>query len=313
MEFLTSDLFNQRAGEHLLVDRDVLFGDFLVVELDQAFAHDTADLAVADFLRQRVENHRLLHRPAQRIRAIVVKAETIASGKLYVEWADGVVESARGVNDRQRPVDRRSHLRESAGFKQRRHQHVIRAGIGESRKPFIEVRDGHPVLEVEGINDVVEMVFVGAVGDDDHLQVAVPVVGDDLEKDVGDELRSLLHWIEPGGPEEDRGVGILGELQFALQSQLVGGFASTEIVMGKISDQRVIGAGLYEGSGALRMPAEQLAANLWRSSARTGSGTTECQPSTISQRKRGLTVLMKWAAKMPEASISTGTCERACS
>ena len=65
-------------------------------------------------------------------------------------------------------------------------------------------------------------------------------------------------------------------------------------------------AGLSAESGAFRMPAAQPALNLLRISLRMESGMKSCQPSTISFRNVGDTVLMKWAAKMPDAWRSTG-------
>ena len=66
-------------------------------------------------------------------------------------------------------------------------------------------------------------------------------------------------------------------------------------------------AGLSAGSGAFRMPVAQPALYLLRISLRIESGMKECQPFTISLRKVGETVLMKCAAKMPEACRSMGS------
>ena len=60
-------------------------------------------------------------------------------------------------------------------------------------------------------------------------------------------------------------------------------------------------SGLSAESGAFRMPAAQPALNLFLISLRMESGMNECQPLTISFRNVGETVLMKWAAKQPDA------------
>ena len=61
-------------------------------------------------------------------------------------------------------------------------------------------------MQIEGGDDFVEPLLVRTVGDDHDLQVAVPVVRDELVEDVGEQLRAFLHRIEARGPEEDRRV-----------------------------------------------------------------------------------------------------------
>ena len=66
------------AAPALLVDFDVAAGHLLVAELPGALLHDAPDLALADLRRKRVKLHRLVDRPAEAFRSLVVEAETIA-------------------------------------------------------------------------------------------------------------------------------------------------------------------------------------------------------------------------------------------
>jgi hypothetical protein len=69
-------------------------------------------------------------------------------------------------------------------------------------------------------------------------------------------------------------------------------------------------AGSKLGSGALRIPSAQPAVTFCENSWRICQGMKLWRPSTISFRNVGLTVLMKWAEKIPVASRSIRLFER---
>ena len=100
--------------------------------------------------------------------------------------------------------------------------------------------DGHPLAQVERADDLVDPVLVRTVGDDDHLQVTIPVIRDQAVEDFRQKLGPFLHRVEAGGPEEDRRVDVLLELELALQRELVSRLAFGEIRHAEIPGQRVI-------------------------------------------------------------------------
>ena len=87
------------------------------------------------------------------------------------------------------------------------------------------------------VHDVAEHALVGAVGDDDDLQVAVPVAVDDRVEDVGEERAALLDRVEARGPEEDRRIVVAVEpevlLQPALGGELAGGLRGGRVLLRK--------------------------------------------------------------------------------
>ena len=110
----------------------------------------------------------------------MIETEAVAGGFVHVERADGIIEAAGGMDDGQCAIQGSGHLRQTAGLEQGGHEHKIRAGVGEAREAFVEIDHGHPVVQAEFLDDVMEVLFVRAVGDDDHLQVAKPIIGDEL-------------------------------------------------------------------------------------------------------------------------------------
>ena len=80
------------------------------------------------------------------------------------------------------------------------------------------------------LDDVVEVGLERAVGDDGDLEALAVVVGADLIEDVGQQLAALLHRVEAGRPEEQRGVGVGGEAEALLEFDLVAALALDERV-----------------------------------------------------------------------------------
>ena len=99
----------------------------------------------------------------------MIEAESIARSRMDIEMIDGVVESARGMDNRQRAINRCSHLRQTTGLEQRRHEHKVGACIAHAREAFIKVHYRHPSVQAEGADDLMEIFLMRTIGDDRDL------------------------------------------------------------------------------------------------------------------------------------------------
>ncbi len=85
-------------------------------------------------------------------------------------------------------------------------------------------------MKVVVIDDVSENHLVITIGHKNNLQVLIPVFGNDLIENVGQQPASFLNRIQPRRPEKDRCLIILQQSQFFLQKQLVFSFARQVII-----------------------------------------------------------------------------------
>ena len=143
------------------------------------------------------------------------------------------------MRDRERAVEDAHHLRKAARLEARRHEDEVRAGVGEPRERLVEVGDGHAPVDVVEVDDVVEDALVVAVGDEDDLQLPIPVLRDGAVEDLGEELASLLDGIEARGPEED-GRGVVHLERETLLEFSLGGAASDDVRGGIVAHRKSV-------------------------------------------------------------------------
>jgi len=116
------------------------------------------------------------------------------------------------------------------------------------------------------VDDVVEDALVVAVGDEDDLQLPIPVLRDGAVEDLGEELASLLDGIEARGPEED-GRGVVHLERETLLEFSLGGAASDDVRGGIVAhrksvvDGRIV-VGVRRVENALGAAGGELAAHL---------------------------------------------------
>lgn len=251
---------NQGALEHLLVDFDVRLRAFFVRESVARVLHDTGDLRIPEIFGEAVESHRLIDGPREGVGIVVVENETVAGILGDIEMPDRIVEPARIVDDRQGAVEGADHLGETARFEAGWHEDEIRSGVTDSGERFVEVGDGHPILNAMERDDVAENALILAIGDNDDLQFAVPVAADDSVQDIGKKGAAFLDGIESGGPEEDGGIVVLHQAEFSLQMSFCSEF-SLHLVFGIVLQgeggirRRVVAfvGGIEDADGAARI------------------------------------------------------------
>ena len=74
--------------------------------------------------------------------------------------------------------------RETAGFEQGGDQHKVGCGKSYVRQSFLKVADRYAAVQVMLIDDVMEYLLIGSIGDKYNLKVLVPVFIDNLKEDV---------------------------------------------------------------------------------------------------------------------------------
>jgi hypothetical protein len=68
-------------------------------------------------------------------------------------------------------------------------------------------------VEAVVVDDIPKGLLVVAVGHEHHLQVHVPVIGNDAVKCLGQQLTALLNRVQTRRPEEQRGLVVADQSQ----------------------------------------------------------------------------------------------------
>ena len=175
-----------------------------MVEPFPCFIHDSGNDSLFPLCRTPVKSHCFIDCPAQSIGIVVAENDTIARSSVLIEHINCIMQTAGIMYNRYGTVILTGHLRQSAGFKARRHQHKVGGGKAQTRQMFVKITHRHPVIKVVECDYIFEYLLILPVGNDGDLKIALPVTVNYLIERIGKECAAFLHRIKPVGPEKQR-------------------------------------------------------------------------------------------------------------
>ena len=183
-----------------------------------------------------IQLDRFRNRQIQILRLIIREGKAVAHAVKILVGAHGVLEPARFVDDWNRSVAHRHHLRKSARLKPRRHQVHIRAGKDRARHRLIVVA-GEAELSGPLLTRPVEIldIFLVALTKDDELHAHIH----QLRQNLANQLNALL-LDQTRDARQQRPLALLIESKQALNLPLAARLAR-HILDGKmVRDERVM-------------------------------------------------------------------------
>ena len=130
-----------------------------VVEGSGALDHDSFNLDLFYFQRKIVKFNGLVDGPGQSIGIIILEKKAVTRIAIAVHVDDRIVDSAGIVCHRQGSVYGADHLRQTAWFKTRRHQHKIRGAVCQPGQSLVKVTNRHPPVQVVELHDFFEILL----------------------------------------------------------------------------------------------------------------------------------------------------------
>ena len=194
-------------------------------KLGGTFGYDPFDLLCLCTIGQIIKVHGLFDGIEEAIGVKGFKQKAVAGIVFNIQIFNGIMDPAGILGHRKGAVNRSDHLGQAAGLKFRRYQNKIGRRVGQVLHLKIKITNRHPIHKPMVVDNVFKYILIITVGHKNHLQMLIPVGGENAIEDIRQQLTALLDRVQSRGPEKDRGEIILDQPEFFLQKAFVFLFA----------------------------------------------------------------------------------------